>query len=109
MAWEIHSEHIDKALNLHRFTLIEKSSGAAFPVDIVLGGGHDGVSCPSCHAPVKYGYTLGDDGALRDKDGKELTPRQVVNDYINKLNGFHTRMDRYAQRHRVPAKGSAKK
>jgi hypothetical protein len=104
MSWEIQSEHVDKALNLHRMMLVEKNSGAVFPLDIMLGSGHDGQSCPHCHAPLNFGHVLNDKGMLVDKDGKELEPRQVAKSYIEKLNGFHARMDLYTQRHKVPKK-----
>jgi hypothetical protein len=104
MSWEIQSEHVDKELNLHRIMLVERTTGATFPLDIVLGTGHDGQSCAHCHSRVHLGFVLQDDGTLRDKDGNELTPRQVAKDYIAKLNGFHVRMDRYAERHKVQKK-----
>lgn len=115
MAWEIEHEHLDKARGVHRIGLIHRGavdgSGqpARFRLSIMLGSGHDGASCPHCHQPVEMGYTLGEDGRLRDKDGREHTPREIAQGYIDALNGFHGRMEKYGQTHGVkPARAAGK-
>ena len=108
MEWEIEDEHLDKARAMHRIGLVHRGAVGAdgqparFKLSIALGAGHDGASCPHCHQPVEHGYTLDADGRLRDKDGAVHTPREIAQRYLDTLNEFHGRMDRYAAAHGVP-------
>jgi hypothetical protein len=128
MAWEIEEQHIDKALGLHRYILVDKTviqrdgQPARFHYDIALGSGIDGESCPHCHAPMRRSHVLHGSGrmllaehleaALNEPHlGKriemldkadEMNPRDEVKGIIDQLNAFHDRMEKYARRHSVP-------
>jgi len=124
MAWEIEEQHIDKALGLHRYILVDKTviqrdgQPARFHYDIALGSGIDGESCPHCHAPMRRSHVLHTSGrmllaehlekaiktpiAMGIEAVPEMNPHEEVRGIINQLNAFHERMEKYARLHNVP-------
>lgn len=128
MAWEIEEQHIDKALGLHRYILVDKTviqrdgQPARFHFDIALGSGVDGESCPHCHAPMRRSHVLHTSGRMllaehlekargeidtvrragMIEDAEEMNPHNEVRGIINQLNAFHERMEKYARLHSVP-------
>jgi len=124
MAWEIEEQHLDKALGLHRYILVDKtviqSDGqpARFRYDIALGSGFDGESCPHCHAPMRRTHVLHESGRMLSavhleeatKAGPvtafhkvpEMNPHAEIKGVIDQLNAFHDRMEKYARLHRIP-------
>ena len=107
MSWERDrkNEHVDLALGVHFLPLINPAVKDAegnplrFDLKISLGVGMDGQSCPHCHQPIAMTHTLNDRGALVDAKGVELTPAEVAGEYIQRLNGFHGRMEKHAALH----------
>ncbi len=108
MAWEKELDEVDKALGVHRIVLINRNvttldgQPQRHVIEIVLGSGTDGASCPHCNAPIERNLALGADGALRHKELGERRPADIVKEEIRKLEEFHARMEAYAQRHQVP-------
>lgn len=105
--WEIEHDFVDEALQVHRFVLVNRTvlDGLKQPVrrnfDYMIGSGHDGQSCPSCHAPVRMGHVLHEDGAMRDGDGNEVIPRRMALDHLKELNAQHARVKTYTRKHRT--------
>lgn len=117
MSWERDrkNERVDLVLGVHFLPLVNPAlknadgSPAVFDLQIRLGTGVDGQSCPHCHQPLQATHTLNDTGMLVDKDGTEMTPAKLANEYVEKLNGFHARMEKHAQRHGVKLTRGEKK
>lgn len=114
MAWEKEFDEVDKALGVHRIGLVNRAvttingQPQRHLIQIVLGTGADGESCPHCGAQKQRKMALGHDGALTAEHG-EVKPHEIVADTIRSLEEFHGRMERYARRHGAPIYGGPKK
>lgn len=100
MAWEIESDFVDPELQVHRFVLVnpELPQAKKRTYDYLLGSGHNGQSCPCCHAPVRLGHVLGEDGNMRDPKGNEIAPRQMALDHLKELNAQQERVRTYVRK-----------
>lgn len=116
MSWERDrkNERVDMAQGVHFLPLINlavkdaEGNPLRFDLRLSLGTGMDGQSCPHCHQPIAMTHTLNDRGALVDAQGVELSPEDVTEQYIRRLNGFHARMEKHAALHGAKV-GSSKR
>lgn len=86
MAWEVKSQHIDKALGQHIIHLHEPETKAEHVIQIIVGQ-H---ACPVC-------------GHVRVVDNAgELNPREIIAGEVANLEAAHAQSHDYARKHNVP-------
>lgn len=101
MPWEIETHHVDLSEMVHETIFVERGvttrSGepARHVLQILLGP--DGLS--TTRGFGSSNFTLKDDGTLVDADGKEVTPKDIQQQTLKKLNGLHASGRAFAKKH----------
>lgn len=90
MAWQVKSQHVDKALGHHVVILHDPSINAGHVLQIIVG--HE--SCPVC-GHVKIAENV-----------NELSPREIIAQEVANLEAAHAQSHEYARKHNIPVMGA---
>lgn len=89
MAWQVKSQHVDKALGHHVVLLHDPHSGAGHVLQIIVG--HE--ACPVC-GHVKIAENV-----------NEINPHEIIAQEVVNLEKAHAQSHHYARKHGVPVMG----